>query len=238
MEAFARAYRQEYERFPQTSVEGQNYFHFGNKSFESVDAEILYCMVRRFKPQRIIEIGSGYTTLLTAQALQENKAREGQECLEFTAIEPYPPKVLCAPAAYPVTIVDKQLQEVDINVFKQLQKNDILFIDSTHVAKAGSDVIYEFHEIIPRLNPGVIIHLHDIFLPYEYPREWIVDRHRFWNEQYLLQSFLCANHDFQILFSCSMMAAYHKEALAEYIPSFEKGVTQPASFWMQRVNQS
>jgi predicted O-methyltransferase YrrM len=208
-------------------------FYFGNVSFESVDAEILYCMVRNFKPRRIIEIGSGFSTLLTAEALSYNKS-EGHEA-EFTAIEPYPPEFLQKQLPHPVNLKATRVQDVPLDVFRQLGAGDILFIDSSHVVKIGSDTLYEFLQILPILAPGVIVHVHDIFLPREYPRSWVLGDYRAWNEQYVLQAFLSGNKDFSILWSGALMHYRYPEKLTAAFQSYDPAKNLPASFWMRRI---
>jgi len=192
-----------------------------SRSFGPVDTEILYSMVRYFRPQRVIEIGSGTSTEITLLALRKNG------CGEITCIEPFADipfgahKRIAAP-----------VQSVPLSEFESLEENDILFIDSSHVLKEASDVLFEYTEILPRLKTGVLIHIHDIFLPSPYPREWVVGDLRFWNEQYLLQSFLAFNSAFEVLWGGAWMAANHAEKLKVF-PSFRDGV-RPGSFWLRR----
>jgi len=111
--------------------------------------------------------------------------------------------------------------------------NDILFIDSSHVLKIGSDVQYEYLEILPRLAPGVLVHLHDIFLPMEYPKNWILTDHYFWNEQYLLQAFLIHNVAMKVLWAGSYMHLQYPAILEQTFSSYNRGKRWPGSFWMQ-----
>jgi hypothetical protein len=231
---FCKKFAGEFEKFP-TGPQLSNsapHFYFGNTSLESVDAEILYCMIRQFKPKRMIEIGSGFSTLLTQQALAVNKM-EGSDC-DFLAIEPYPANYLKKKFAHPVRLLVSKVQSVSLNEFRNLAENDILFIDSSHVCKIGSDVQYEFLEILPRLAPGVMVHIHDIFLPEEYPETWVGEWYRFWNEQYLLQAFLSCNPDFEVLWGGAWMRRNHSERLEAVFPSYRVNQTNPASFWIRR----
>src|SRR4029077_19197551 len=114
-------------------------------------------------------------------------------------IEPFPQKFLRAGFPGLQSLMERKVQDVDLNFFSQLQSGDILFIDSSHTVKIGGDVNYLFLEVLPRLNPGVIVHVHDIFLPFDYRRDWVMDELRFWTEQYLLQAFLMFNSDFEVL---------------------------------------
>ena len=118
--------------------------------------------------------------------------------------------------------------------FLQLEENDILFVDSSHVSKVGSDVNYEILEILPRLKPGVLVHLHDIFLPFEYPKRWIKELNIFWNEQYLFHAFMAFNCEFQVVWAGSWMHWKYPEKLTAAFPSYDPALTQPGSFWIQR----
>jgi len=181
----------------------------------------------------MIEVGSGYSTLLSLEAL-ENNAKEGHPC-RFTAIEPYPADFLRDPGLPgDVELLEQPLQKAPLELFTNLKSGDILFIDSSHVCKAGSDVRYMFSSILPALAPGVIIHIHDIFLPAEYPKCWIKDWHRFWNEQYLLQAFLSFNSAFEVLWAGSYMHHYHSDKLQEAFDSYDPARSGPASFWIRR----
>ena len=111
------------------------------------------------------------------------------------------------------SLIEKKVQDIDLEFFSQLRSGDILFIDSSHTVKIGGDVNYLFLEVLPRLNPGVIVHVHDIFLPFEYRRDWVLDEFRFWTEQYLLQAFLTFNSEFEVLLANSYLSHYHQEDL-------------------------
>jgi hypothetical protein len=163
LEVVRSDYALEYEALSNTCRSEKPRFYFGNDSFESVDAEMLYGVVRHFKPRKFIEIGSGYSTLLTAQALQKN-LEEGCGC-EFIAIDPFLPDFLRGELPVEVEIKECRVQSVPLKDFQMLGSGDILFIDSSHVCKIESDVKFEFLEILPRLAPGVIVHIHDIFCP-------------------------------------------------------------------------
>lgn len=227
-------FKEEYEAFPRerTGVPHQYYVH--NTTFEAVDGEVLYCMIRRFKPERIFEIGSGNSTYLSAQAVLKNKRESGCEC-ELIAFEPYPNEVLARGFPGLSRVIPVQAQDIPLSEFSRLKENDILFIDSSHVLKIGSDVQYEYLEVIPRLNRGVLVHLHDIFLPAEYRREWIFKNYKFWNEQYLLQAFLAFNDGFEVLWAGSYMHLKHPDKLRAAFSSYEGDRTWPGSFWMRRV---
>jgi len=217
-------------------------FTLGNfqKAFESVDAEVLYAMIRGSKPARVLEIGSGWSTLLSLRALEANRAESGGDpAARLTAIEPYPHAfVRDAIAARPelAEMLDEQVQGLPLDLFSSLGAGDILFIDSSHVLRIGSDVQYEFLEILPRLRPGVLVHVHDIFLPGEYPRDWVFGpEHRFWNEQYLLQAYLIGNARTEVVWGSSWMHRRHPEALEKAFASYDRDTRFPGSFWFRTV---
>ncbi len=240
LEAFQSAFKAEYDAFPRAASDGVQRFHLNNGWYEKVDAEILYSVIRHFRPARIIEIGSGLTTMLSAQTIRKNTAEDPAYRCEFTAIEPFP--VRLSPTALPpdFKLIQQRVQEVPLSTFSQLQENDILFIDSSHVCRTGSDVNYEILEILPRLNQGVLIHFHDIFLPWEYPRSWVVGDHRFLTEQYVLQAFLSCNLDFEIVWGSYHMLREHPQALDQAFATFRPDITPPGtflpgSFWIRRA---
>lgn len=212
---------------------GDEFGGFDSVAGGPADWNALYCMIRHFQPRRIIEIGSGISTRVAALAVTENR-RVANVDATLTAIEPYPNDELRAGFPGLTNLVQKPVQEVALSEFEALRENDILFIDSSHVLKIGSDVQFEFLEIIPRLAPGVIVHVHDIFFPFEYRRDWPVDRAIFWNEQYLLQAFLAFNSEFEVLLSNSYMHHRHPEALHDAFRKYDPEVHQPGSFWMRR----
>lgn len=231
LRTFADGFRHEYEAFPAHSDDPVR-FHFGQTAFRSVDAECLYCMIRHFKPRRMIEIGSGVTTLLAAEAIRRNEA-EGHPC-SFTAIEPYPPTFLRRGVPGLADLLEVKVEDVPLDRFTSLEANDILFIDSSHVIKIGGDVLYEYLEILPRLKPGVIVHCHDIFLPAEYPKKWLVQNRWFWTEQYLLQAFLAFNSAFHVLLAGSLLRLKHPHELKAAFTSYDPASVWPTSFWIRR----
>ena len=190
-------------------------------------------MIRHFKPKKIIEIGSGYSTLLSAKAILKNEA-EGDKCY-LKAIEPYPNEIIKKGFPGLGKLIIDEAQNIPLSEFKELKENDIIFIDSSHVLKLGSDVKYEYLEILPSLEKGVIAHVHDIFLPKEYPREWVFSKHRFWNEQYLLQAFLTFNTNFEILWASQYMHLKNPEKLEMAFNSYKREKTSPGSFWIRKT---
>jgi predicted O-methyltransferase YrrM len=222
----------EYREVPDSATDDATVFTLDNPSFGPVDAEVLYSMVRRLRPQRILEIGSGFTSLLIAQALRANSAAGGEAC-DYAAVDPYPNAVIAGGVEGLTRLLEQPVQQVALEEFLRLGEGDVLFIDSSHVLAVGSDVQYLFLEVIPRLAPGVVVHVHDIFLPREYPKAWVVDERRFWSEQYVLQAFLAFNDSWEVLWGGSHMHEHHPDELAMAFPSYDRGVL-PDSLWMRR----
>jgi hypothetical protein len=196
---------------------------------------ICYCMIRSFKPRRIIEVGSGLSTLLAASALRHNE-EEGVHG-EITAIDPYPRDNLLPILIDQTELLIQEVQNVPFSRFTSLDRGDVLFIDSSHVPRIGSDVQYEYLEVIPRIRPGVLVHAHDIFLRAHYPEDWVKREKRFWNEQYLLQSFLAFNSSFEVLWSGNFMRLAHSEVLDKALAIYDPSHRSPGSFWFRRVAQ-
>ena len=221
-------YRHEYEQFPLKSRGNRFEFSYDNTQFVGLDPVVLHSFVRHFRPARIIEVGSGYSTLVTAQALRLNGGGD------LTCIEPFPRDFIREGVPGVSRLHQCSVQEIDLELFQQLGENDILFIDSTHVAKIGSDVLYLFFEVLPRLRPGVIVHIHDIFFPGEYPEKWIRENNFFWNEQYLLQAFLIGNSQFRVEYCVGYMGKRHLPELQKLFPNYSCGMGG-GSFWMRRI---
>lgn len=206
-------------------------FRLNNYSFSSGDAEVWYQMIRLKKPRRIIEIGSGHSTLMAAQAIRKNCADDPGYVCEHICIEPYEMPWL---EKLGLSIIRRKVEDVDIGFFDQLRENDILFIDSSHVIRPEGDVLFEYLELLPRLASGVIVHVHDIFTPRNYPQVWLEDEVRLWNEQYLLEAFLTENNNWEVIGGLNWLHKNHFDLLKAVAPSLEKA-GDPASFYMQRV---
>jgi hypothetical protein len=132
-------------------------------------------------------------------------------------------------------LIRKPVETVDLAVFQQLGADDILFIDSSHVLRIGGDVQFEYLEILPRLRPGVLVHAHDIFLPFEYPLSWVRDKKWFWTEQHILQAFLVFNSEFEVVLALGYLHAHHRELLARAAPVYaEHPSSGPSSLWLRR----
>lgn len=233
MQTFAKTYFQSVP-FTDELQDGYRYY-FVNKYFIHADATTLYCMMRHFRPKQIIEAGSGFSSAV----MLDTNERFLNQSVKFTFIEPYPERLysLLTPAdRLKTTIFEKTLQDIPVEYFEQLEENDILFIDSTHVSKTGSDVNYFLFEIFPRLRPGVIIHVHDVFYPFEYPKAWVIDGNgRFgWNEAYILRAFLMYQDKFEILFHNDFLQTFHADWLTQNMPTYAtRG--RGSSIWLRKV---
>src|SRR5687768_15551308 len=192
--------RRHYETkpFPEQKTPG-HFYYYANPNFPLADALALMAVMLEKRPRRFVEIGSGFSTCAAIEISEAYFAGE----VQMAMIDPHPEFVLSLigeESSYRDRIVPKKVQDVPLGVFRELQRGDILFIDSSHVAKTGSDVLDYVFRILPTLAPGVAVHIHDIFYPFEYPKMWIVDQNRSWNEAYLLRAFLQGNSRFRILF--------------------------------------
>ena len=212
-------------------------YYFNNSVFLSGDSEISYGMIRHFKSRKIIEIGSGLSTLMTLNAIQKNKEEDANYNCEMICVEPFEHKWL---DKLDIKLVRSMVEDVDISLFDKLEKNDILFIDSSHMIKPQGDVLFLFLHVLPKLKPGVLVHIHDIFTPRDYLADWVLVKNRMWNEQYLLEAFLSHNHDYKIISAVNFLRHHHLEALSACCPVMKKQIEsgadrEPGSFWIQKV---
>jgi Methyltransferase domain len=215
--------------FPSQKTEKLRYF-YENPSYSYSDAIFLYCMIRHARPKRIIEVGSGYSSCVT---LDTNELFFDNS-IDATFIEPTPDLLLSLIKAIDkqrMRLIPSNLQEVDIATFADLEANDILFIDSTHVSKVYSDVNRIFFEILPRLASGVLIHFHDIFYPFEYPRAWVYEN-RAWNELYLLRAFLQYNSSFRVILFNTFLEHFFRDYFAANMPLCLRN--PGGSIWIQK----
>lgn len=234
LKQLSQRYSDEFLAFPTVCPLNARTYYLNNSAFKAGDAEVLYAILRELKPRRIVEIGSGYSTLLICQAIRANREEMPEYHCEFIAIEPYPPAFLQPPPAEVTRIESKPVQEIPRDLFSALGENDILFIDSSHVVRIGSDVVHEYLTILPTLAPGVVVHIHDIFIPAEYPRTWIDEARFFWNEQYLLEAFLNFNREFEVIMPVHAVWRLHQKEFAAQIPSVKSERMAPCSFWIRR----
>ena len=205
--------------------------YYRNHHFRSGDAEILYSMIRYYKPKKIIEIGSGDSTLFMLSAIKQNH-KEAGSVTELICIEPFERPWL---DELGVTVIRKPVESLDLDFFKQLSVNDILFIDSSHVTRTQGDVVFEYLSIIPSLQKGVIVHCHDIYLPRDYPLKYILEYKYFWNEQYLFQAMIANSAKYKPLLALKFLSCHYTQYFKKCCPIFtrENEKEGPASFWFQ-----
>jgi predicted O-methyltransferase YrrM len=205
-------------------------FRLDNHTYDRVDAELLYALVRWAKPRRYVELGSGYSTLVVADALAAN-ARDGADC-RLACYDPYPSGQVLARDDLRESVNPIPVQELPETVVRELGGGDVLFVDTSHTVKLGSDVNRVILELLPLVAAGVIVHFHDIFLPRDYSRGHLRDGH-YWNEQYLLQAFLAGNSAWEVLLGAQAVALHAPGRLRELVPSYHPGVS-PGAFWIRR----
>ena len=223
--------------FPDKQSRQFRYF-FDNPYFSYGDGVILYSFLRSFRPARVVEVGSGFSS---AEMLDANEVFfDGG--LDFSFIEPHPERLyslLSERDKSTYKIIVKPVQRVDAAVFRSLAQNDILFIDASHVGKSHSDVLHILFEILPKLNKGVLVHFHDVMWPFEYPQSWLEEGRAF-NEAYFLRAFLQYNSAFEVLFFNSFMVAKHAELLRMKMPRMLKSPSTPetignSSLWLRKI---
>ncbi len=228
LERFAAWYPE--QPFPEARTSGRR-FYLDNPSYGHYDAIMLYGMLREARPRRIVEVGSGFSS---AAMLDLNESVLGGG-IHFTFIDPDMKRLrplLRADDAGRATLIEKRVQEVSLEPFQALGENDVLFIDSSHVSKIGSDVNRLYFDVLPALAPGVLIHIHDVAGNLEYPRDWL-EEGRAWNEQYLLRAFLMNNRDYRIeLFSAWLWNQRH-DLIRERMPMCARG--GGGQMWLRKL---
>ncbi len=219
-------YKSDYSMFARAENGNDQEFCLDNEYFRAVDAEVLYSVIRKYKPNHIVEVGSGFSTRLMARAI-----REGKLATTITSIDPAPriamAECVTEHVQSPVEHVAREL------LTESLAEGDLLFIDSSHSVISGGDVPFLFLEVLPRLRKRVWIHVHDIHLPFEYPAEYITAGWG-WNEQYLVHAFLYHNDAFEILWPARYMFEHSKNAVLDVIPG-GPDLFPPSSLWLRKA---
>jgi hypothetical protein len=211
----------------------EDVYGYINGTFGLGDSETLYNMIRHFKPARVIEIGSGQSTLMARRAIQRNVTDDSGYRCRHVCIEPYEQPWL---ERIGVELIREKVEAIDPALFNELEANDILFIDSSHVIRPQGDVLYEYLYLIQIIPPGCLVHIHDIFTPRDYRADWVLEERRLWNEQYLLEAFLSFNREFEVLWAMNWLWHRHPEKLQEACPVlYHGGKREPASFWIRRL---
>jgi predicted O-methyltransferase YrrM len=202
-----------------------------NGQFPPLDAWALEGMLRHLRPQRMIEVGSGYSSLIAAQVNRE--FLEGG--MDFVCIEPYPRAFLSAGVTGIGELIVAKVEDVPLERFQALDRGDVLFIDTSHVIRTGNDVAWIYGQILPRVRPGVHVHIHDVFLPGDYPMQWVQEGWG-WNENYLVEAFLNFNQAFEIVFGAQWAGHYAVEELARAFPQLATAPEQGGgSLWVRRT---
>lgn len=236
LEQLSEKYAQEC-KWPEEPTDNPKYFYLNNNCFSYGCASALHCIIRDNKPKRIIEIGSGNSSKIINAALQYNKT-EGYDT-EYTIIDPYS-EVDLNNFQKNTTLIKEPVETMNPEFFTKLEENDILFIDSSHACKIGSDVNFEILEVLPLLNKGVIIHFHDIDLPYEYSKVYATTPtfRMFWTESYLLQAFLSCNKDFEIILPMRYMQCNYEDLFRRLFPHGNNIKNwHSGSFWIKRITK-
>jgi len=221
-----------YSELPFTDKKSDGFrYYYENGFYSYSDAIFLYCMIRHLKPQRIIEVGSGFSSSVTLDTNEQFMSNS----INCIFIEPYPQRLeslLKSNDNEKVVIHKKRLQEIPLELFVELREDDILLIDSTHITKFNSDVNYIIHEILPVLAHGVHIHFHDIFYPFEYPQEWLLGG-AVCNEQYILRAFLEFNKEFKIVMFNTYLESMYETKIKNRFPLLYKNTG--GSIWLKRI---
>ena len=214
--ALLQQYQKYYEEAPfPLQKRGDCRYYYEQDWFCYADAILLYCFIRHFRPKRIVEVGSGLSALIL-----DTMERFPYGDVEVTFIEPFPDRLLSLLKPEDKNrcrIIEHKVQEVDPRVFESIQSGDLLFIDSSHVVKYGSDVQHLFFEILPNLPKGAYVHFHDIFFPFEYISEWMAEG-RYWNEDYFLRAFLSYNETWVIVLFNHYASIEFRSYLQEKMP--------------------
>ena len=211
-------------------------FYYDNPNFAEGDAECLYSLIRFCKPNRIIEIGSGFSTMMAREAIKKNQLDDSTYKCKHICIEPYEMQWL--DKVPEIEIIRQKVELMDQKLFLELEENDILFIDSSHMIRPQSDVLCEYLEILPILKPGVLVHVHDIFTPRDYLNQWLLNELKLWNEQYLLEGFLSCSQRYEVVLALNYLWHDHKDNMLHAFPMLtnkESEVIEPRSFWIRSL---
>ena len=201
-----------------------------NPSYPPADSAVLHAIVRGVRPRRIVELGSGHSTLVAAAAALANEREDAP--VDYRAYDPFP-KVVGRSLAGLTELVPTRAEDLPLALFEELGENDILLVDTTHTVKTGGDVNHIVLDVLPRLRAGVLVHFHDIFLPWEYPRVWAEDYGLYWAEQYLLQAFLSMNDGFEVVCALYALSREQPNRVRELVPAWREG-SVPGAFWIRR----
>lgn len=206
-------------------------FFTQNSQFSWLDSRALFALLREWRPKRFVEIGSGFSTLLAADV--NRRFLDGS--LHITCVEPYPREFLRAGIPGVSRLLQEKVQAVPMSLLEELEAGDVLFVDSSHVAKTGSDVNHIYFEILPRLAVGVRIHIHDMFFPHDYPKHWVLTENRSWNEEYLVRALLMYSSAFNVKFGCNYALWRYPELVSAALALPGGRVFGGGSLWIERT---
>lgn len=210
-------------------------FSYKKGMFGPGDAEIFYGIIRHLRPARIIEVGAGSSTLVARLAIRKNQEEDPSYSCKHVCIEPFENPWL---ESLGIEIIREKVERVPVSFFRELNENDILFIDSSHTVRPQGDVLFEVFRIYGALNSGVYVHVHDIFTPRDYPADWVLKDRRLWHEQYVLEAYLCFNEQFEIVCALNWLWKSHPDLLRDACPVLTARIpNDPGSFWMRRVSE-
>jgi len=227
-------YQSEFSEFveSESSKNGEHSFRLSNSMFGPADSEFLYNFIRHTKPNRVIEVGCGTSTKIIHRACELNEQETGK-MTSHICIEPYEESWL---EQFPkIELIREKIENIDIQLFKDLNENDFLFIDSSHMIRPQGDVLHEYLTIIPSLNKGVYIHVHDIFTPHDYLDRWIKESVIFWNEQYLLEALLTDSSSLKVVAALNLLSRKYVNDFTKVCPHFDNS-REPGSFYMKKVD--
>lgn len=219
-------------------VASEGAYYYENGAFGYSSACLLHSMIRLNCPHKVVEVGAGMSTLVIAGALEANRAH-GTGSAELVSVDPYPSAVLAGLSDTDFRLITAPVEKVPLREFVSLRANDFIFIDSSHVIRTGGDVNFLYLDVLPHLAPGVIVHVHDIQFPYDYPRVYAdpaSGARNFWTEQYLLQAFLAMNPCYEVLVGGHFLQRDHGDAFVQCFPQLRSELHRlTSSFYMRRV---
>ncbi len=211
-------------------------YYWNNNFWRGLDAFVHYALLRHLKPRRVVEIGCGWSSLLLKRAVCSTELRDGIRA-SVHQIEPYPRPEIMSVLPTHWTREETTLQRATLANVEMLKEGDVLFYDGSHVARVASDVNWFFFEVLPRTAPGVVIHVHDIFWPADYPETWIFERGQTWNEQYVLQAFLMYNRDFELILANAAIVNQHRSELSGMFGVLADNLGGGGSVWFKRIRR-
>ena len=210
--------------------EGDRYYTL-NGQYPALDGWALEAVLRHARPRTIVEVGSGFSSLLTARVNREQLGGGAR----FVCIEPYPRNFLTRGVEGISELLVERVEHVDLDVFESLRAGDVVFVDTSHTVRTGNDVVWIYGQILPRLAPGVLVHIHDVFLPGDYPEQWVREGWG-WNENYLVEAFLQFNHGFEVVLAMQWAVQFALPELLAAFPGAEQHGLASGSLWLRRVD--